>query len=498
MTGIWISGAFLTSAAFGWRIAVLVWCLTGAIWLSRGRSSTLLFVVLVGVAAGIGAFRGMPPPSVEPAPAWLDAAGGIRGRVDSSPTRAGRDQRFRLDVVEAQIDGDWRPASGAICVTGSPFPLARLDDRVTIIGRPEPVMDQPGASQAALQHRGCGATLFANSLTIGEPGSGLPRWFADRRVELSTVLRRAAPGDTGALLSGLVTGDDHGLTQQRQTAFLQTGTTHITAMSGSNIALVVTILVTVGSAGGIRHQLFWQVAVVVAVWLYVMLVGGEPPVVRAALVASAAILSVRFGRRPDFVTLILLAAVLMIFIQPAQIWSLSFQLSFAASLGIVMVMADAGYEGQISSAVAAIKVPIVALIATFPILWFEIGQISLTTLPANILILPLVSVAYPLAALAGLLGLVWEPLAIAVALPARLCATGVLAIVDTLGGSGQGIVTTGRSTPLEALIVSALAVTLILIMSPDVSQWCNRARSRLTRRTASRSSEAPRSAEAGE
>lgn len=498
MTGIWVGGAFLASAIFGWRMAVLVWCLTGAFWLIRDRSGTVLIVLLVGFAAGAGAVRSVPPPTVESAPGWLDVATGIRGQVASAPTSTGSVQSFRLDVAEAHIDGAWQPMIGAICVTGSPFPPAGIGDHVTVFGRPRPAIDRPAAGQAALQQRGCGATLRATALTIDETGAGWEREFADRRAALSAVLRRAAPGDTGALLSGLVTGDDHGLTRQRELAFIQTGTTHITAMSGSNIALVVSILVTAGIAGGIRHHWLWQVVVVAAIWFYVALVGGEPPVVRAALVASAAIVSVRFGRRPDFVTLIVLAAVTMILVQPTQIWLLSFQFSFAASLGIVMVMSDTRYEGQISNAVAAVKVPIVALIATFPIPWLEIGQISLTTLPANILILPLVSIAYPVAAVAGLLGLIWEPLATVIALPARLCAGGVLAIVDALGDSGQGIVLTGRSTPLEGLIVSALAVALILTMSPDASQWFNRARLRLTRRTESPSREATRGADVGD
>ena len=495
MTGIWIGGAFLASAALGWRMAVLVWCLTGAIWLARGRSGHLLLTLLVGVAAGIGAFRGVPPPTVESAPGWLDVASGVRGTVASSPTSTGSAQSFRLDVAEAEIEGEWRPASGPICISGSPFPPAGMGDRVTVVGEPRPALDQPATRQAALQYRGCGATLWASALAINQPGAGWHRWFADRRADLSGVLRRAAPGDTGALLSGLVTGDDHGLTWQRQTAFLQTGTTHITAMSGANVALVVSILVTVGVAGGVRHRLLWQVVVVSAVWLYVALVGGEPPVVRAALVASAAVVAISVGRRPDFVTLLVLAAMIMIIIQPAQLWSLSFQFSFAASLGIALVMAGVSIEGQISNVAAVLKAPVVTLIAAFPILWLEIGQLSLTTLPANILIVPLVSIAYPMAALAGLAGLIWEPLAIVIALPARLCASGVLAIVDTLGGSRQGIVTTGRSTPLEGLIVSTLAIALILVMSPDASRWFNRARLRLAHRAEHVASERPHVAE---
>ena len=118
------------------------------------------------------------------------------------------------------------------------------------------------------------------------------------------------------LLSGLVTGDDDGFSTERKDAFIRTGTTHLTAVSGSNLALVAGILATIGSATIGRHRVPWQLVTIIGVWAYALISGAQAPSVRAAIVATAAVLAFRVGRRPDFVTLILLAAGAMVLVEP--------------------------------------------------------------------------------------------------------------------------------------------------------------------------------------
>lgn len=459
-------------------MAALVCFFAVALTLIRRQPGEWVTGLLICVLAAAGAVRSTPPPPIQ-SPAWVDEAAAIRGTVASQPTSTGRYQSFRLDVSEAEIDDEWHPASGTVCVTGQPLPRPGLADRVMVVGRSESLPDLPAAVRAYLRYRGCGASLFAQILAIDERGVGWERAFALRRDEVSLVLQRAAPGDAGALLSGLVTGDDHALTRGRVRAFRRTGTTHITAVSGANVALIVSILATVGVAGGLRRNLLWQIGVVGAIWAYAVLVGGEPPVVRAALVASVALIAVRFGRRPDFVTLIALAAVTMVLIDPTQIWSLSFQLSFAASLGIVVVMQGLSNEGALSGVSAAFRASIAAQISTLPVLWVVFGELSLTSLPANLLIAPLIGLAFPLAALAGAAGTLWQPLATVIALPARMCADLVFDVVDRLGGSDRALATVGESSPLEALLISGVAVTVILLMSADARRWFMRLQRRV-------------------
>jgi hypothetical protein len=82
--------------------------------------------------------------------------------------------------------------------------------------------------------------------------------------------------------------------------------------------------------------------------------------------------------------------------------------------------------------------------------------------------------AFPLAALAGAAGALWEPLAVVIALPARICADLVFGVVDRLGGSDRALATVGESSPVEALLISGVAVGVILLMSADARRWLSR------------------------
>ena len=268
------------------------------------------------------------------------------------------------------------------------------------------------------------------------------------------TLRFAAPGDAGVLLSGLVTGDDAGFSQARQEAFIRTGTTHLTAVSGSNLALVAGIFAAIGGATVGRHRIVWQVATICGVWAYAAITGAEPPALRAAIVASAAIFAFRVGRRPDFVTLVLLAAGAMALIDPGRVESLGFRLSVAASLALALVLPSLMARGRGSTLAVAVAATAAAQVATLPFLLPVFGTVSLTSVPANIVAAPLAAVAMPLAGLAGLAGLLWQPLAEPLAAPAILAANGLIAAVD-LFGAPDAYVSVGVP-PLAAIVVIAL------------------------------------------
>ena len=107
-------------------------------------------------------------------------------------------------------------------------------------------------------------------MQVIDSSPSVQRAVADLRTRLGTVLRRSAPGDAGVLLSGLVTGDDDGFSPERKNAFIRTGTTHLTAVSGSNLALVAGILATVGSATIGRHRASWQFVTILGIWAYAL------------------------------------------------------------------------------------------------------------------------------------------------------------------------------------------------------------------------------------
>jgi competence protein ComEC len=471
VTGIALGAAFLGGAALGTLTTltvaglILVWA--GG---TGGRPSWLLAGGIVG-AALLGDWRVDPLEPADPLP-WADVTRGVAGRVISIPTTDGRLQRFVLDV-DAVWDGTTRTAAEArLDVTAPLEPEVQVGDSVWLLGSVTPLRDLRPSYADYLQTLGCDGSLFANRMELDAAGDDWRRPIAALRFRLDDLLARAAPGDTGALLAGLVTGDDHALTRERRAAFVTTGTSHLTAVSGSNVALLVT-LASFGASGATRRRWTWQVGVVGGIWLYALLVGLEPPVTRAALVATGALLAVRVGRRPDLLTLLALSGALMVALEPAVLWRLSFQLSFAASLGLAAAVAVGSLGGLRDWIKAAAATAVAAWIATLPLQVAEFGALALVAFPANVLMSPLVAAAYPLAFLAAVVGLVLPPLGEALAAVASVPAELMLRVADTFGGDDARLVVP-RAGPLATTLVAAFCAAILCLWSRDGRRWLGR------------------------
>jgi competence protein ComEC len=457
MTGIIAGAAALIGAAIGWwgvAIVALLMVVVLAVAPSRSRWP----VYAVGLAAVVlGAWRAEtdPPPSqmshiAQSAPSAL---------VVTSPVFTGQQQSFAIEWPgEPGL-----PANGLsarVCVVAGPVPVIRLGDTVEASGKLENLNDLPMGNRAAMSARGCTASLYATSIRVLGSSPSVLRRFADLRTKLDSALRRVAPGDAGVLLSGLVTGDDDGFSTGRRDAFIRTGTTHLTAVSGSNLALVAGILATIGSATIGRHRGLWQVVTILGIWAYALISGAQAPALRAAIVATVAVLAFRFGRRPDFVTLIMLAGGAMVVVEPRQIESLGFRLSVAASLAVVLVLTGILAMDRTSPVTGVLTATLAAQLATLPILLPVFGTVSLTSIPANIIAAPLVAVATPLALVAAIAGLFWPPLGEVIAAPAALAATALIRTIDVLGAP-EAYVSVGVP-PLSA--AAAIAATILVLL----------------------------------
>lgn len=486
MTGIAVGSAFLLTAAVGWSGGVVI-LLAGlfVVLLGGMRPSVVPAVLVVMLASGLGIWRGGgagvfradPEPNV---PAWVDLASGIQGVVVVPPTATGRGQNLDLAISAVRLGTRaeglyWEPNHGRVCIFAPAFPLVRIGDEVRLSGRTRPLIDLDPALRAALRSRACEATMYATWAEIESRGRAGPRRaLADVAAVLTGTLRSSAPGDAGALLAGLVTGDDHALAKPRRAAFLRTGTSHITAVSGANIALVVGAATALGRAGGWRRRLVWQIPTLAAIWSYALMTGFGSPVARAALVASGAVLAARVGRRPDLLTLTVLAAAAMIAVDPDQLRRASFQLSFASSLGLVAVFTGTAPTGIRGWGEALVRASVTAQLATLPIVLALFGSISLFSLPANFLIGPLVAVAFPLSLSAAVGGLVVPSLSGAIAFPANVAAAAIFVVVDALAAVEGSVWLMGKASVASIASTAALVVAALIGMSPDGRNWVRR------------------------
>jgi len=481
MTGAIAGVAFLAGAAFGpWVAVVIASVMTLIRLVDSDRHRLAWAVTAVAVAALLGAWRGedgrAANMAIEPIPGWIDSANAVRGTVMTAPTNDGQWQNFAVHVTESNDDINWMPVSGRVCVTSGAVPIVGLGDALWLTGTMTATADQEARYRPVSRVHGCAANLFARAFSVDRAGRGWRRRVADARADLSRSLLRAAPGDTGALLSGLVTGDDHALSARRYRSFTRTGTTHITAVSGSNLALIVGTATTVGGLAGLRRRLAWQVATLVTIWSYALLVGLQPPVARAALVATGVAVALRLGRRPDPVPLVMIAGAILVAVDPPVLWTLSFQLSFAASLALSAVLPHLHPAGLVGWMRAGLTVAVVAQVATLPVQSSHWGTFSLASLPANVLIGPLVAVAFPVAAIAAPIGLISPLIGDAVAAPAAYLARAIFVVVDTLGGSDRSVASLGAVPQLAGISTYAASVILLVATCAEGRRWTRRMR----------------------
>ena len=160
---------------------------------------------------------------------------------------------------------------------------------------------------------------------------GLGSYSALLRNKIFQNMVSLLPSREATLVVGTVLGVDD-IDRQFRDQLTKTGTIHVVVVSGQNLMIVAGVFLTLGKYLGKRLSLF--LALVVSL-LYALLTGFEPPVVRATLMVLASTLAVYFGRESLPIWNLLLAAFLIIFIWPQAIGEISFQLTFAATLGIM-------------------------------------------------------------------------------------------------------------------------------------------------------------------
>ena len=163
---------------------------------------------------------------------------------------------------------------------------------------------------------------------------------------------------------------------------------HITAVSGWNVAIVAGLIALIA-----RRLTFNRSAAVVGgltmIWAYAFIVGMEPSVLRAAGMASVFLLAQWRGRPGDVLTALMLVTAVMVALRPTIRFDIGFQLSVAATLGLVLLLETSGDRPLWHSALA---VPFVAQIAVAPILLHHLGTYSIVSPIANLITAPLVEV----------------------------------------------------------------------------------------------------------
>lgn len=266
-----------------------------------------------------------------------------------------------------------------------------------------------------------------------------------------------------SLVAGILYGSRSGLPLELKEAFSATGITHIIAVSGFNITIIASLLMTIGIRVGLwRRQAFW--VVVISVWLFVVLVGLSASAVRAAIMGTIVILGERLGRPLSIGTVLVFTASLMLLHNPLILfYDAGFQLSFLATLGLVYISPLVNQKINLKTPIAlaqavseSFAVTLSAIIATLPLMLFQFGAVSLVALPANLVVVPIIPWIMLASFVSVLASVIFFPLGQAVALLTGFGLQYVIRLA-TLFGSMPGS-TISVTIPWWAMVISYVAL----------------------------------------
>lgn len=416
-----------------------------------GLSSAACVLVLLAAAGHGAADRA----GVVPDLAAQRAVAEVEGVVLTEPRVLTRGDE-RADLVVLRVRVDLVRARGQLSTPRSPVLVfadagAGWEDlswRSTVAAdvRFAPPRDTAGGTVAVLTPRGGPHVLAAPAAALRAADHARAR------------LRQAVdpiPADARGLIPGLVIGDTSLTPPELTEAMLDTGMSHLSAVSGSNVAIVLGAVVVVCQWCGVRRS--WRAPVaLVALGAFMVLCRPEPSVLRAGAMGVVGLIALSTARRRVSLPALAVAVLVLLCLDPALARSYGFALSTLATLGLVVFARPWGdaiaarLPGRARLLGDAIAIPLAAQVVCAPVIVLLQGSITTIAILANLLAAPLVAPTTIAGILTAGLGVLWPPAATvtawAGALPAwligriaRTCADVPFGVVDWVDGPGGAL-----------------------------------------------------------
>lgn len=464
------------------------WCAVSGIgWLLPGASVAVTLAAVVALALR----RSRWVPSIVAA-LVLASAGLVSGAVhqhglSNSQTAQLAQQRAFVEV-ELKLTQDFRASGdGARGVLWTVAQVREVSGRgaqhrervpVVVIARLDPALadgvsvpvgstvNASGLLEPADPGQNVAGVLRLRSTPIVEHG---PPWTYVAVERVRSSLRDAVahrPKEQRALVPALVLGDTSAMDPALREQFVRTGLTHLTAVSGANLSILLAFVLSLSRGLGLRGRGL-RVLAIVTVVVFVALCRSEPSVLRAAAMGLVTLAALGSGARGGkAVRHLCTAAIALLLVDPSMSRSLGFALSVLACLGIV-VFAGAWARGMAAWLplwmAESIAVPMAAQVFTQPLIARISGQVSLASLPANMAAGPFVAPATVAGFAAAGLGLFWPWAAQLAGRVAALCAQGII-VTASLGSALPGAAIVWPASVLALMILGACTLTAALLL----------------------------------
>lgn len=379
-------------------------CLLGlipAVRLSKRRKQAMIGIaVLLGVAAGCGLFFGYDG-------LYVSTARELDGTVQEVKFRA-TDCNWRTEYGAA--------ADGTVEIHGKSYKLRLyLDEYFPITPGDELILpvrlrltDEGGTSEPTF-HRTNGILLLGDQeegarLLHGEPGwSKFPGML---RQKLKDRIDSAFPEDTRGFARALLLGDKTQLPYERNLALRISGVSHIVAVSGLHVSILFALVYAVTG----KRRFLTGIVGIPLVLLFAAVAGFTPSVTRAAVMQTVMMLALMIRREYDPPTALAVAVLVILGANPLTIASVGFQLSVGSVAGIYLFYGKirkflASRLGALAKGkslrakcfrgmASSVAVSLSATVLTTPLVAYYYGLVSLVSLIANLLVVPVISLVF--------------------------------------------------------------------------------------------------------
>lgn len=338
-----------------------------------------------------------------------------------------KDSRVRLLIESQSVNGN--SCRGLVLVTvyrnqyqGEELGSLRYGDVVTIEGKLEklPHRRNPGEFDYGeyLKLHNIAAVFIASGYEqIELKGHNEPSFYTANivipvRDYSIKVIDEYVGGDEGEYLKGLVLGERSNISREIKENFVNAGVAHIIAVSGLNVAYVILIIYGLLLLIPIKHS-YKNFITIFFLIFYMTLTGNTPSIVRATIMASIFLIAQIIERKPNPFNIVSFAALVILVIDPRQLFDAGFILSFSAILSIIIIYPkleklmntmkwyrglenDKAWDKTAKWIIALFLGTLTAQIGTLPITAIMFKKISIISLAANLFAIPLSNIALAL------------------------------------------------------------------------------------------------------
>jgi competence protein ComEC len=488
---LYISAAFLTGLLIGpltawpvWLPAVPAPLFLCAIFIHRHRKALILAAVCLLALAG-GALR-FQSSLHAPDSAMLQYYNGrdgakITGIVADYPQVKGSSLEFKFSASEISVSGNVTSITGNALVLVPFYSQLHYGDRLELYGKPgTPQQFDDFDYEGFLANQGINSVIYYPRSVLLDAGGGIApmAWIYGLRERLAESLSACLPEPQGSLACAILLGLRGSLPDSLLQSFYATGTTHLIAISGMNLTIVLGMIFAAAiRLFGRKNGLYIWISLAL-IWLYTILTGMPATMVRATIMGSVFLLAELLGRQRSGTAALALAGALMAAVDPAVLRDVSFQLSFLSMLGLVYITpyltASAGppRAGKAGRYVYYLKMfmgisfgaSIAAVAATWPITAMNFHAFSLVSAPATVFAMPSFPGIIITSMLTSLAGMIWQPLGIVIGWVAWLLLSYFLLVVQIFSSIPVAYIQNVQLQTWQALAYYVLLAGLLLFL----------------------------------